>query len=148
MGTLGKALGSFGAYVACPASLRDHLVNTCRGFIFSTALPAPVAAASLAALRISRAEPWRRARALDFADRLRASLGQPPAPSAIIPVLVGADTEAVGLASRLQARGFDVRAVRPPTVPEGQARLRITTGAHLKEPEVSALLAALQESQP
>ena len=71
MGTLGKALGGFGAFVACPALLRDHLVNTCRGFIFSTALPAPVVAASLAALRIARAEPWRRERALAFADRLR-----------------------------------------------------------------------------
>jgi 8-amino-7-oxononanoate synthase len=148
MGTLGKALGSFGAFVACPAILREHLVNTCRGFIFSTALPAPVAAASLAALRIARAEPWRRERALGLAATLRTVLGLPSAASAIVPVLVGPDAAAVGLASRLQERGFDVRAVRPPTVPEGQARLRITTGAHLQESDVLALAAALMEARP
>lgn len=143
MGTLGKALGGFGAFVACPAPLREHLVNTCRGFIFSTALPAPVAAAALAAVRIARAEPWRRARALGLAASLRGALGLDPAPSAIVPVQVGPDRAAVDLALHLQGLGFDVRAVRPPTVPEGQARLRITTGAHLEDAQVRALAEAL-----
>ena len=147
MGTLGKALGSFGAFVACPALLREHLVNACRGFIFSTALPAPVAAASLEALRIARAEPWRRERALAHAGLLREALGLPPGPSAIVPVLVGPDGEAVALAARMQALGYDVRAVRPPTVPEGQARLRLTTGAHLDEAQVRALAAALKAAR-
>lgn len=145
MGTLGKALGSFGAFVACDTALRDHLINTCRGFVFSTALPPPCLGASLEAVRLAQAEPWRRTKALAHADRLRRALGLTFQPSAIVPVLVGEDAAAVRQAQALQARGFDVRAVRPPTVPEGTARLRITTGAHLDEPEVEALIAALLE---
>ncbi len=145
MGTLGKALGSFGAFVCAPAELREHLVNTARGFIFSTALPPPVAGAALEGLRIARTEPWRRARALAHAQRLREVLDQPGVTSAIVPVPVGPDAEAVRLAEVLQARGFDVRAVRPPTVPEGSSRLRITTGAHLEEDDVAALAATLRE---
>jgi 8-amino-7-oxononanoate synthase len=144
MGTLGKALGSFGAFVCCDTPLRDHLVNTARGFIFSTALPPPVLGAALEGIRLARAEPWRRERALALADRLRAALGQPSQPSAIVPVPVGADADAVRLAEALQAHGYDVRAVRPPTVPEGSARLRITTGAHLEEAQVEALIQILR----
>jgi len=145
MGTLGKALGSFGAFVACDGALRDHLINTCRGFIFSTALPPPCLGASLEAVHLAQAEPWRRTKALALADRLRRVLGQPPQPSAIVPLLVGEDTAAVRMAAELLARGFDVRAVRPPTVPEGSARLRITTGTHLEEAQVEALIAALED---
>ncbi|GLH74981.1 8-amino-7-oxononanoate synthase [Geothrix limicola] len=143
MGTLGKALGSFGAFVCCDRLLRDHLLNTARGFIFSTALPPPVLGAALEGIRLARAEPWRRQRALALAGRLRAALGQPGQPSAIVPVFVGADADAVRLAALLQDEGFDVRAVRPPTVPEGSARLRITTGAHLEEGQIEALIQAL-----
>jgi 8-amino-7-oxononanoate synthase len=148
MGTLGKALGAFGAFVCCDGLLRDHLLNTARGFIFSTALPPPVVGAALEGVRLARAEPWRRERALAFARGLRDALGQPDLPSAIIPVPVGPDAEAMRLASRLQTMGFDVRAVRPPTVPEGSARLRITTGAHLEEAQVQALAKALQGLRP
>lgn len=148
MGTLGKALGSFGAFVACPSALRDHLVNECRGFIFSTALPAPVAAAALQGLRIARAEPWRRDLSLAHARALRAALGLAPGCSAIVPLLVGGNAEALRLAGALQARGLDVRAVRPPTVPEGRARLRITTGAHLAAGQIETLVTALQELAP
>lgn len=146
MGTLGKAIGSFGAFVCCDAVLRDHLLNTARGFIFSTALPPPVLGAALEGIRIARAEPWRRERALAFADRLRETLGEPRQPSAIVPVPVGADADAVRLAQSLQARGYDVRAVRPPTVPEGSARLRITTGAHLEESQLRVLALLLREA--
>jgi 8-amino-7-oxononanoate synthase len=145
MGTLGKALGVFGAFVASDALVRDHLVNTCRGFIFSTALPPPVAGAALEGLRIARSEPWRRERALALASRIRSTLGLEPQPSAIVPIVVGEAARAVKLASELQARGLDVRAVRPPTVPEGGSRLRITTGAHLQDQDVDRLLAALKE---
>lgn len=117
MGTLGKALGSFGAFVAAPAPLCAHLLNTARGFIFSTALPPPVAAAALAL---------------------------PAQPSAIVPVATGTEVRALALAAALQARGWDVRAVRPPTVPPGQSRLRITTGAHLEDDAVAGLIAALR----
>ncbi len=143
MGTLGKAVGAFGAFVCCDTVLRDHLLNTARGFIFSTALPPPVLGAALEGIRIARAEPWRRERALALADRLRDALGQPRQPSAIVPVPVGADAAAVRLAETLQLQGFDIRAVRPPTVPEGSARLRITTGAHLEDAQVESLIEAL-----
>ncbi len=146
MGTLGKAIGAFGAFVCCAGSLRDHLLNTARGFIFSTALPPPVVGAALEGIRIARAEPWRRERALTLAGRLRQALDQPAALSAIIPVSVGDDAEAVRIAQVLQASGYDVRAVRPPTVPEGSARLRITTGAHLEDGQVEGLIAALTEA--
>ena len=144
MGTLGKALGSFGAFVACSGALRDHLVNTCRGFIFSTALPAPVVAAALAAVGLAQSEPHRRKRALRHADRLATALGIPLYPSAIVPVLIGSDADAMARAEALHKAGFDVRAVRPPTVPEGTSRLRITTGAHLGDGDVTALLRALE----
>ena len=83
MGTLGKALGAFGAFVCCDALLREHLLNTARGFIFSTALPPPVVGAALEGVRIAQAEPWRRERALAFAHRLRSTpwaspTGPPP----------------------------------------------------------------------
>jgi len=143
MGTLGKAIGAFGAFVCCDTVLRGHLLNTARGFIFSTALPPPVLGAALEGIRLARAEPWRRERALAFAQRLRDALGQPSRPSAIVPVPVGADAAAVRLAETLQLQGFDIRAVRPPTVPEGSARLRITTGAHLEDAQVESLIEAL-----
>lgn len=145
MGTLGKALGSFGAFVAASDLVRDHLVNTARGFIFSTALPPAAVGASLAGLAAARAEPWRAHRALAHAQRLREALALPHHPSAIVPIPIGPDAAAVAKAEALQARGFDVRAVRPPTVPEGSARLRITTGAHLEDAEVKALIEALKE---
>jgi len=145
MGTLGKALGSFGAFVACEERMRDHLVNTCRGFIFSTALPPAPLGAALAAVRIARLEPWRREKALGHARHIREALNLPDMPSAIVPMMAGADARALDWAAQLQAQEFDVRAVRPPTVPEGQARLRITTGAHLEDHHVESLIAALRD---
>ncbi|MBK8793562.1 MAG: 8-amino-7-oxononanoate synthase [Holophaga sp.] len=144
MGTLGKALGSFGAFVACEQILREELLNTCRGFIFSTALPPPSVGASLAALRIAQSERWRSAKALAQAASLREALGLPEATSAIVPIQIGTDAEAVTVALALQEQGFDVRPIRPPTVPEGTARLRITTGAHLEEHQLEALIRALK----
>lgn len=139
MGTLGKALGTFGAFVACPTLLRDHFINTCRGFIFSTALPPSLVAASLEALHISRHEQERRDKALGFAFELREALGLKHQPSAIVPVMLGSNERALEKARALQKEGFDVRAVRYPTVPHGQARLRITTGAHQAEGDVQRL---------
>ncbi len=145
MGTLGKALGSFGAFVCGERALVDHLVNTCRGFIYSTALPPPAVGAAREGLKLARTEPWRREQALERAARLRRALNQPDQPSAIVPVLLGADADAVRVAAELQNRGFDVRAVRPPTVPEGSSRLRLTTGAHQRDEDVDALIKALKE---
>lgn len=145
MGTLGKALGSFGAFVAGPSLLVDHLLNTARGFTFSTALPPPVVGAALQAVELAQAERWRSVQALEFADRVREAFGQPRQDSAICSLVVGEEGRAMGLASRMQAEGFDVRAVRPPTVPEGTSRLRITTGAHLEEAQVDAMIQALRD---
>ncbi len=145
MGTLGKALGGFGAFVAGPRLLRDHLVNTARGFIFSTALPPFVLGSALQAVAVAQAERWRATRALGFAAGLRQALRLPMEDSAIVPVMVGDDHRALRMAADLQRTGFDVRAVRPPTVPPGTSRLRITTGAHLEATQVARLIRCLQE---
>jgi 8-amino-7-oxononanoate synthase len=139
MGTLSKAAGSFGAYVAGPRELIDHLINNARSFIYSTAMPPAVAAASRVALRIIREEPELRVRLRQNADRLRAELqglgfNTLQSLSPIIPVVVGETPEALDLSQRLLERGIFVSAIRPPTVPKGTARLRVTvTAAHTEE---------------
>lgn len=136
VGTLGKALGSVGGFVACEAPCRELLLNRMRSFVFATALPPPSAAAALGAVERVRAVPGlgeallRRARALHgmlVAEGLR--LAEPR--SQILPVHVGGNAEAVALAERLREDGILATAVRPPTVPAGTARLRLSvTLAH------------------
>lgn len=145
MGTLGKALGSFGAFVAGPSIIRDHLLNTARGFIFSTALPPPIVGAAIKAVDLAQTEHWRAALALEFADRTREALGLPHQDSAIVSLIVGHENRAMHISSQMRGKGFDVRAIRPPTVPLGTSRLRITTGAHLEAIQVDAMIQALQE---
>ncbi len=145
MGTLGKALGSFGAFVGGSSLITDHLLNTARGFIFSTALPPSLVGATLKAVELVQAERWRAAKALKFADRARGGFGLPHQDSAIVSLIVGDEVRAMALSSRMQGQGFDVRAIRPPTVPSGTSRLRITTGAHLEEGQVDAMIQALRE---
>ena len=145
MGTLGKSLGSFGAFLCTTEAMRNHLVNTARGFIFSTALPPAAVGAGLEAARLARTKRHRATRALAFASRLRQELGLVEAPSAIVPWVLGEPERALQAARELQSRGFDARAVRPPTVPAGSARIRFTTGAHLHEVELNALLEALHD---
>jgi 8-amino-7-oxononanoate synthase len=128
--TGGKALGAAGAWVAGSAILRDTLVNRARSFVFSTA-PLPVLAAALdAALEVLAAEPHRPPEVHRKAALLRRALlargVRTGGESAIVPIQVGEDAAAVALQDGLAAAGFDVRAVRPPTVPEGTARLRVT----------------------
>jgi 8-amino-7-oxononanoate synthase len=127
--TCGKALGSEGALLCGPRVLRDFLINYSRPFIFSTA-PSPLAAATVrAALRLCKDQPSRReqlASLIDFANAaLQKSCGAQPSGSQILPVIVGTDQRATALAAAMQARGYDIRAIRPPTVPENTARLRI-----------------------
>ena len=152
--TAGKALGVAGAFVAGPAWVVDYLIQRARTFIFSTAPPPALAAALDASLTVVQEEPGRRARVADRARYLRdrlASAGVPVAPgsSQIVPVVVGENDRAVAVAASLQDRGFDVRAIRPPTVPDGTARLRLSVNAGLSEAVldrfVDALVAALQE---
>jgi 8-amino-7-oxononanoate synthase len=153
MGTLGKALGSFGAFVAGDAPLIDYLLQRARSYIYTTALPPAVAAASSAALALVRSEGWRRTRLADHVQRFRAgaaklgfTLGASTTP--IQPLLVGTAFEAVALSAALRAAGFWVAAIRPPTVPAGSARLRVTLSAAHAEADIDALLVALAELKP
>jgi glycine C-acetyltransferase len=152
-GTLGKALGSFGAFAAGSRALRDLLVNVARSFIFSCALPPPQVEAARAALRLVAAEPWRRARLAALAAGLRDRLAQygiPTAPSTthIVPVVVGGNEVTMALAERLLARGFYAQGIRHPSVPAGTARLRITPMATHGEAEIDALAAAIAAELP
>lgn len=154
MGTLGKALGTAGAFVAGPAVLRDLLLNRARSFVFSTASPPALAAAALEALRIAHAEPWRRERLRANALRLREGLeqlGHPPPGEPdghIVPVVIGPADATVRAGDQLRERGWLVGAVRPPTVPAGTSRLRITLSAAHTDEQVDGLLAALAEVLP
>lgn len=148
MGTLGKALGSFGAFVAGSFALRDLLVNVARSFVFSCALAPPQVEAARAALRLVTREPERRERLHAGAARLRARLqerGVSTAPSTthIVPVRVGSNEQAMGLCQRLLERGFYAQGIRHPSVPEGTARLRITPMATHRAEEIDALADAL-----
>ncbi|NEW96510.1 8-amino-7-oxononanoate synthase [Rhodopseudomonas sp. BR0G17] len=147
--TCGKALGTMGGFVLGPKIVRDFLVNRARPFIFATAPSPLIAAVTRAALDISRNRPERRERLASlvaFADReLKQRCGITSSGSHILPIIVGANATAVALAASLQRRGFDVRAIRPPTVPEGTARLRIALSANLSEDVIASLFAALAE---
>jgi 8-amino-7-oxononanoate synthase len=154
MGTLGKALGTAGAFVAGSRTLRDHLLNRARSFVFTTATPPALAAAALEALRIARAEPWRRDRLRAAARRLREGLrtlgirvdGEPD--GHVVPVRIGGEDETMRAGNLLRERGFLVGAVRPPTVPPGTSRLRLTLSAAHTDAQIDALLAALAEVLP
>lgn len=146
--TAGKALGAAGAFVAGPALVIDYLIQRARPFVFSTAPPPAVAAAIEAGLTLVETEPDRRLRVRRLADRLRSRLREVgiPAPadgSQIVPVQIGDNERAVTVAERLAAQGFDVRAIRPPTVPPGTARLRVSVNAGLDEPTVDRFVTAL-----
>lgn len=136
IGTLSKALGSLGGYVAGSAPLVDWVVNAARTFVYTTALPPPAAAAARAAIAVLAAEPERRQRVWSHAAWLRERLTEigfrlGPTRSPILPILVGDAETAVRLSDALLARSVLVAAIRPPTVPEGAARLRVTpTAAH------------------
>ena len=134
----GKALGSAGAFVAGPAWAIDYLMQRARTFLFSTAPPPAMAAALGAALDLVEASPEPRDRLRTLTEFLRGLLAEQgtdvsPTGSQIIPVLIGENADALEVARALQAQGFDVRAIRPPTVPAGTARLRISVNTGLTE---------------
>ena len=149
VGTLSKALGSVGGFVAGSRSLIDWLVNRARPYVFSTAAPAATAAASSAALEIVENEPHRRQRLLDRAERLRNDLVElgwnvGRSASQIVPIIVGEPDLAVSLAASLRERGLFVPAIRPPTVPEGEACLRISLTFGHDDEAVARLIEALR----
>jgi 8-amino-7-oxononanoate synthase len=128
----GKALGVAGAFVAGPSWAIEFLIQRARPFIFSTAPPPAIAAALDASLDVIEAEPERRARLLALAWHLRTRLDLAD-DSQIVPVILGSNERAVSVAEELQREGFDVRAIRPPTVPEGTARLRVCVNVNVSE---------------
>ena len=146
--TAGKALGVSGAFVAGPAWAIEYLIQRARPFIFSTAPPPAVADALSASLDVLAAEPERRARLASRVARLHDALSSrglalPCGPSHILPFVIGDNERAVAAAAALQAQGFDVRAIRPPSVPPGTARLRITVNAMLDDDTIDRFAAAL-----
>lgn len=153
--TCGKALGASGALLLAPRLMRDYLVNRARPFIYATA-PSPLMAAAVrAALDIARRDPSRRERLASlvaFAGHaFERRCGITPSGSHIQPVILGADERALSVARALVAEGFDVRAVRPPTVPEGTARLRISLTLNAGEDATAHLLdtlAAVLQREP
>jgi 8-amino-7-oxononanoate synthase len=153
VGTLSKALGSLGGFVAGSQRLAGHLVNRARTQIYSTALPPAAAAAAREALAIAQAEPWRRERVFALAARLREALGAAGhtlglSEGPILPVMVGDPGRAVTLSKTLEARGLYVPAIRPPTVPEGTSRLRVSLSAAHTDDDLDALIAGLAEATP
>ena len=144
VGTLGKAFGSFGAFVAGSAALIEFLIQKARTYLYTTALPQPVAAATRAALALIRQESGRRERLAALIARFRAAAAAaavPLAPSAtpIQPIVLGSAAAALAAQRQLAAAGFWVVAIRPPTVPPGSARLRVTLSAAHTEAQVDAL---------
>ncbi|HZJ13333.1 MAG TPA: 8-amino-7-oxononanoate synthase [Methyloceanibacter sp.] len=148
IGTFSKALGSFGAYVACSETMRDYLVNRCSGFIYSTALPPPVLGAIDAALDLVPGLDEARAHVAGLAARFRVeagALGYDTGASStqIVPVITGSADAALHLSARLREAGFWATAIRPPTVPQGAARVRFAFTAAHTEADVDRLCAAL-----
>jgi 8-amino-7-oxononanoate synthase len=148
LGTLGKALGSFGAFVAGSAALRELLVNVARSFIFSCALAPPQLAASIAALRVLEREPWRRVRLQQNAARLRRRLSEcglstEPSTTQIVPLVIGDNAATMRVCERLLERGFYAQGIRHPSVPVGTARLRLSVMATHEAEEIDALARAI-----
>ncbi len=149
IGTFGKAFGSFGAFVAGDADLIEYLLQKSRTYIYTTALPPAVAAATRAALRISQRESWRREKAGALSRRFQRGLRErginagSESSTTIVPVVVGDAARALAISAKLEQAGFLVTAIRPPTVPPGTARLRVTLSAAHEEAQVDALANAL-----
>ncbi|MBE3133669.1 MAG: aminotransferase class I/II-fold pyridoxal phosphate-dependent enzyme, partial [Acidobacteria bacterium] len=148
VGTLSKALGGIGGFVAASREVCDLVVNRARPFIYTTALPAAACEAARAAVAIVRAEPERGRRVLALAAHLRAALGAKGfdtggGEAAIVPIIVGEPERALALAAALLDRGIFCPAIRPPTVPPGTSRLRVSLTAGHTEDDVARLVEAL-----
>ena len=148
VGTLGKAFGTAGAFVAGDEGLIETLIQRSRNYIYTTAMPSALAVATLVSLSIVRDETWRREHLAHLVDRFRteaSTLGFSvmPSVSPIQPLVVGDAARALALSSALEERGFLITAIRPPTVPEGTSRLRVTLTAAHKTSDVDQLLEAL-----
>jgi 8-amino-7-oxononanoate synthase len=150
MATLGKALGTAGAFIAGSHDLIEYLIQTARTFIYTTAQPPAIAAATLASLQLVQTESWRREHLQALIQQFRqgaAQLGLPlmESDTAIQPILVGSSEKALAISHQLEERGLLVTAIRPPTVPDGTARLRVTLSAAHTATDVEQLLTALAQ---
>ena len=150
MGTLGKAFGVFGAFVAGSEELIETLIQQARSYIYTTALPPALAEAARMSLKLSQSEQWRREHLFSLIARFRLGATQLNLPIAasttpIQPLMIGDSESALTLSEKLYARGIVISAIRPPTVPKGQARLRITLSAAHSEQHVDRLLETLAE---
>lgn len=144
MGTLSKALGGYGAYVCADAAVIDLIKTRTRTVVYSTGLPPANAAAAIAALDVIAAEPERVAAPLARARRFTRALNLPDATSPIVPIILGAEGTALAAAADLETHGLLAVAIRPPTVPEGTARLRIAFSAGHSEADVDRLVEAVR----
>ena len=152
LATLGKALGGYGATVVGEADLVDHLAETARPYVYTTALPPAQAAATLAAVKLARSEHWRREKLVELTARFRErargfGLVLLDSDTPIQPVICGTDSRALSMAATLERAGYWVAAIRPPTVPEGRARLRVTLSALHTVAEVDGLVAAIAQAR-
>jgi 8-amino-7-oxononanoate synthase len=152
MGTFGKALGSFGAFAAGGRDVIDYLINRSRSYIFSTALPPAVCAASIATIQIVDREPWRREALWKNRERLTAglsALGIAPGNSEtpIVPLMIGDAEKAIRAAGALFAGGIFAQAIRPPSVAEGESRIRMTVMATHADEDIDSVLAVLRKLQ-
>ncbi|WP_027852927.1 8-amino-7-oxononanoate synthase [Marinobacterium litorale] len=148
MGTLGKAFGTAGAFVAGSDALIETLIQFARSYIYTTSMPPAVAWATLASLKLVREEHWRREKLARLIERFRTGASQlgfelMNSSTPIQPILVGSADEALRLSEALEDRGIFVSAIRPPTVPAGSARLRVTLSASHTDAQVDRLLDAL-----
>ncbi len=149
VGTLGKAIGTFGAFVAGSEELVETMIQSARPYIYTTAPPPALAEATRAALKVILGEPWRRERLVSLVQRFRTGARElglvlMPSQTPIQPVLLGEAERAVSWSKQLEQAGILVTAIRPPTVPDGMARLRITFSADHSDADVDRLLAALE----
>ncbi|WP_368565287.1 8-amino-7-oxononanoate synthase [Pseudoxanthomonas sp. UTMC 1351] len=149
--TLGKALGGYGAVVVGDDALIQHLAETARPYIFTTALPAAQAAATRVAVKYARRDHWRREKLQGLIDRFRTAaqrkgLQLMASESPIQPVLCGADSTAMALSAALESAGYLIPAIRPPTVPEGKARLRVTLSALHSPQDVDGMVETMARS--
>ncbi|MEG3193211.1 8-amino-7-oxononanoate synthase [Lysobacter sp. D1-1-M9] len=152
LATLGKALGGYGAAVVGDAELIEHLAETARPYVYTTALPPAQAAASLAAVKLARSEHWRREKLLEHIARFRERAGKAgltllPSETPIQPVICGNETRALSMAAALEQDGYWVTAIRPPTVQEGRARLRVTLSALHTADDIDGLAGALSRAR-
>ena len=148
VGTLGKAFGTFGAFVAGDYDVIEYLIHRCRPYIYTTALPPAIAEATRASLRLVIEETWRRDKLRTLIERFRSGATQLglqllPSTTPIQPIMIGDNYRVTQASQRLQELGFLVAAIRPPTVPEGTARLRVTLSAIHEEQDVDRLLEGL-----